>query len=157
MKKMMDSVIEELKDVMTPPYKGRKILCFKIAKIQEYEIDSRHNNWFSSKNDNYGAREVLTTVLGTIRFDSNYKGPQKTNFNEHNSSLIATIESPWIRSYWSNRGIEILGLRPYAKGSTYSNECCLTIPKLKEFCSMNSIKYKSTWKKIDYLKALMKV
>jgi hypothetical protein len=54
-------------------------------------------------------------------------------------------------------GIEILGLRPYATGTTFSNLCVTTIPELKGFCKRNGIQFKSTWKKINYLSALMKV
>lgn len=54
-------------------------------------------------------------------------------------------------------GIEILGLRPYAMGTTFSRACVRTIPELKEFCKRNNIQPKSNWKKINYLAALMKV
>lgn len=54
-------------------------------------------------------------------------------------------------------GVEVVGLRPLAKGTTYSQECKTPISKLKKCCEMNGIKVRIAWKKVQYLQALMTV
>jgi hypothetical protein len=53
-------------------------------------------------------------------------------------------------------GIEVLGLRPKAKGNTYSEACKITIARLKEKCKMNGIKT-TKLDKVGLLAALQKV
>ena len=54
-------------------------------------------------------------------------------------------------------GIEVLGQRPYAKNSTQSKECFITVPQLKAACMRNGIVVKNTMKKVDLLALLMRV
>jgi len=54
-------------------------------------------------------------------------------------------------------GVEVVGLKPFAAGRTYSNFCLEKIVDFKKRCNENNIKYKSSWQKTDYIKALMSV
>jgi hypothetical protein len=54
-------------------------------------------------------------------------------------------------------GVEVVGLKPFAAGRTFSNSCFETIVGLKKRCAENNINCKSSWKKTDYIKALMSV
>lgn len=53
-------------------------------------------------------------------------------------------------------GIEVLGLRPNAKKTTYSDDCKITVSKLKEACKINGIKCTGL-SKTEMMGKLMKV
>jgi hypothetical protein len=52
-------------------------------------------------------------------------------------------------------GIEILGARPNAKGTTYSRDCRITVKELKQACKNNHLP--TTGDKRTLLNALMKI
>jgi hypothetical protein len=60
-----------------------------------------------------------------------------------------------MRLYEKN-GIEVLGAKPNATGSTYSSQCRITVKELKEVCKTNGIKTTGLDKK-GLLRALMKI
>ena len=57
---------------------------------------------------------------------------------------------------YEKNGIEVLGAKPNASGSTYSSKCRITVKELKEVCKTNGIKITGLDKK-GLLRALMKI
>lgn len=90
----------------------------------------------------WGISNTLPTIFGRV----------SDNFTRYNKPTFGYCQVARGRC-----GVEILGLKPLAKDHTYSSDCMMTIPELKEACKKNGIKVKSSWKKQDMLHALMKV
>jgi hypothetical protein len=61
----------------------------------------------------------------------------------------------WCFRRWQKCGVEVVGIRPLAMGATYSRHARLTIADLTQTCENNGIKVLKTWKKVQYLQALM--
>lgn len=91
-----------------------------------------------------------TTVFGVMEVSGRERGeflPGK---------LRPTRYPAWMLSWPRLRcGIEVLGLCPNAKGSTYSGACGMTVPQLKERCRWNGVPTKGLDKR-GLLSALMK-
>ena len=58
---------------------------------------------------------------------------------------------------WAKCGIEILGLTLAGKQHSYHRGCMITIQELKAACKQNAIKVTSKTKKLDLIRALLKV
>jgi len=89
---------------------------------------------------------------GTLQLD---KWVYDSSFRRYSRYKEGYEEEPWRRVHEKN-GIEVLGAKPNATGSTYSRKCRITIKKLKEACKTNGIKITGLDKK-GLLGALMKI
>jgi hypothetical protein len=136
-------ILDELKKVFEDKT-YRKVMCDAYLRRMGHILLGGGHMWDKGKYANYGwsSSSHISTVFGE------YCGSKYTS-----NIKYAHMLSTWTRQ----NGIEILGLRPFAKGTTYSQHCQLTIDDLKKACEKNGIKVWTTWKKVQYLHALMKV
>jgi len=125
----------------------RRALCDAIMKRRGDVWEERGDGIWWVGNGKKGTRKwgcsLTTTLFGC--YEKKYYMSKEAKWNTRHIY------------YNHSSGVEVLGLRPFAKGTTYSRECQLNIQDLKERCKMNGVKPKSAWKKVDYLHALMKV
>jgi len=143
----MNVVFAELKRVFEDKV-YRKAMCDKILKSRgcsyhTQTIKHTTRRWWECPSQHGGCSfsSAVHNVFG--RYDC-------AHYDDWLTKLYGSLMQ-------CKSGIEVLHLRPHAKGTTYSRQCSLTIPDLKKHCGMNGIKPKGKWKKIDYLTALMKV
>ena len=80
-----------------------------------------------------------------------------TAFGSYNEREYSSTGGHWRTQYLGKGGVEVVGLRPLAMKSTYSQFCNITNAELKKACKDNGIKVLTTWKKVQLLQALMKV
>jgi hypothetical protein len=90
----------------------------------------------------------IATVFGGFRCVAGQTGELQLN---------KCIYKDYRRIYvYEKNGIEVLGAKPNASGSTYSSKCRITVKELKEVCKTNGIKITGLDKK-GLLRALMKI
>jgi len=93
------------------------------------------------------------TAYGTSRFYSAFGNSEAENGSYALPNFWRSTNDTDI----TKCGVEVVGLKPFAAGRTFSNSCFERIVDLKKRCAENNIKCKSSWKKTDYIKALMSV
>ena len=90
----------------------------------------------------------IETVFGGFRCVAGQTGELQLN---------KCIYKDYRRIYvYEKNGIEVLGAKPNASGSTYSSKCRITVKELKEVCKTNGIKTTGLDKK-GLVCAIMKI
>jgi hypothetical protein len=134
-------ILDELKKVFEDKA-YRKVMCDAYMRRMGYTNTKDGSAWTRGKYDTYGWS--LSSHISTM-------------FGEYHGRKYTSNIQYYYYGGTRKNGIEVLGLRPLAKGTTYSLHCPLTIDDLKKACEKNGIKVRTTWKKVQYLQALMKV
>jgi len=130
-----------------------KAVCAKDTKVME-RLCRKVMAW-TKKRDAY----CSSTSNGVEWWKSNVFGDivHKCKVNEYQMIGIGRYRIGERHCYaWSRNGIEILYAKPNAKLNTFSRDCSITIPKLKEACKQNGIKGITKMDKKQLLHALMK-
>ena len=162
----MDNVIAELKRLNTDASYA-KTECVRIAlnkmRKHKHTVWSVSNGtftcrWFREDGSECGGSgsNWLSNCFGSLH--SKWKEGISATPEQFEGYLRikADYKREWVRYslYRPKCGVEVVGMRPFAKGTTYSNQCRLTVAKLKELCKQNGLKVKGD--KVALLSALMK-
>lgn len=157
--------LAELKSVLTDPVVAREYMVKRYLRTIAKERNK--NTVYSIINGTFAYRIGEEGRLGGGGFNtvSNCFGRLSSSWREGRNSddydgYLRTRAEFSFRQYSRGRepknGVEVLGMRPHAKGTTYSTQCRLTVKELKAKCALNGIKGSAKMDKVALLTALMK-
>jgi len=157
--------VAELNAIFTNSAASRQIIVDiamrSISKMRAagftYEVINGSIHYYNETHTHTHVFNSFKTCFGKLinKYDYHQNiSPDEFDYHLRNVMKWTRDRSQFIGT---NRcGVEVVGMRPNAKGSTYSNQCKLTVPQLKEKCKANGIKT-TKLKKTELLAALMKV